>query len=69
MPDIGMVLDVMITEWHKSVGCFRRILHHYGPVIIYDQGGLESNDFLWKIFSRNAEEKNPGLLDIARKIT
>ncbi len=23
-----------------------------GPVIIYDQGGSESNDFLWKIFSR-----------------
>ncbi len=21
-----------------------------GPVIIYDQGGAESNDFLWKIF-------------------
>ena len=42
-----------------------------GPVIIYDRGGSESNDFLWKIFSRptrRAEKKIRGPLDIERKI-
>ncbi len=39
-----------------------------GPVIIYDQGGEGSNDFLWKIFlrpTRRAKKKIRGLLDIA----
>ncbi len=42
-----------------------------GPVIIYDRGKPESNDFLCGIFSRpttRTEEKIRGLPHIARKI-